>query len=60
MKEKIPKNSDSPKKVPRSLTNLLKLEMDLKKMNAELKKVVKKVKMLEVENSKLQKKLDKK
>jgi regulator of replication initiation timing len=60
LKEKIPKNSASPKKVPRSLTNLLKLETDLKKMNAELKKVVKKVKMLEVENSKLQKKLDKK
>ena len=29
-------------------------------MNTELKKVVKKVKILEVENSKLQKKLDKK
>ena len=60
MKEKIPKNSASPKKVPRSLTNLLKLETYLKKMNAELQKVVTKVTMLEVENSKLQKKLDKK
>ena len=50
----------SPKKVPRSLNNLLKVEQDLKKMNLELKKVVKKVKTLENENSKLQKKLNKK
>jgi len=49
----------SPKKVPRSLNNLLRVEQDLKKMNLELKKVVKKVKVLEKENSKLQKKLDK-
>ncbi|MDC3292112.1 hypothetical protein OAU56_02675 [Nitrosopumilus sp.] len=48
----------TPKKVPRSLNNLLKVEKDLKIMNVELKKVVKKVKTLEKENSKLQKKLD--
>ena len=60
LKEKTTTNNVSAKKVPRSLTNLLKLETDLKKMNTELKKVVKKVKILEVENSKLQKKLDKK
>jgi regulator of replication initiation timing len=61
LKEKTPsKNNVSAKKIPRSLTNLLKLETDLKKMNTELKKVVRKVKTLEVENSKLQKKLDKK
>ena len=60
LKEKTTTNNVSAKKVPRSLTNLLKLETDLKKMNVELKKVVKKVKILEVENSKLQKKLDKK
>ncbi len=60
MKEKTTTNNVSAKKVSRSLTNLLKLETDLKKMNIELKKVVKKVKTLEVENSKLQKKLDKK
>ena len=47
----------SPKKVPRSLSNLLKVEQDLKKMNLELKKVVQKVKTLEKENSKLQKNL---
>ena len=60
LKEKTTTNNVSAKKVPRSLTNLLKLETDLKKMNVELKKVVKKVKILEVENSKLHKKLDKK
>ena len=60
MKEKTSTNNVSTKKIPRSLTNLLKLETDLKKMNVELKKVVKKVKTLEVENSKLQKKLNKK
>jgi len=47
-------------KIPSSLINLLQVEKDLKKMNMELKKVVKKVKILEKENSKLQKKLDKK
>ena len=50
----------TPKKVPRSLNNLLQVEKDLKKMNVELKKVVKKVKTLEKENTKLQKKLDRK
>ena len=50
----------TPKKVPRSLNNLLKVEKDLKIMNVELKKVVKKVKTLEKENTKLQKKLDRK
>ena len=60
MKEKSTTNNIPTRKVPRSLTNLLKLETDLKKMNTELKKVVRKVKTLEVENSKLQKKLDKK
>ncbi len=60
MKEKTSTDNVSTKKIPRSLTNLLKLETDLKKMNVELKKVVKKVKTLEVENSKLQKKLNKK
>ena len=35
-------------------------EKDLKKMNADLKKVIKKVKTLEKENLKLSKKLDKK
>ena len=53
-------NNVSTTKVSQSLTNLLKVEKDLKKMNVELKKVVKKVKTLERENSKLQKKLDKK
>ena len=53
-------NNVSTKKVSQSLTNLLKVEKDLKKMNVELKKVVIKVKTLEKENSKLQKKLDKK
>jgi regulator of replication initiation timing len=60
LKEKTSTDNVSTKKIPRSLTNLLKLETDLKKMNVELKKVVKKVKTLEVENSKLQKKLNKK
>jgi len=60
LKEKTSTDNVSTKKFPRSLTNLLKLETDLKKMNVELKKVVKKVKTLEVENSKLQKKLNKK
>ena len=60
MKEKTSTDNVSTKKIPRSLTNLLKLETDLKKMNVELKKVVKKVKTLEVENSKLQKNLNKK
>ncbi len=61
MKEKLSSTNDVPtKKVTRSLTNLLKVEKDLKTMNIELKKVVKKVKTLEKENSKLQKKLDKK
>ena len=60
MKEKTSTDNVSTKKIPRSLTNLLRLETDLKKMNVELKKVVKKVKTLEVENSKLQKKLNKK
>jgi len=46
--------------VSRSLNNLLQVEIDLKKMNVELKKVVKKVKTLEKENSKLHRKLDKK
>ena len=50
----------SRKKISRSLNNLLQVEKDLKTMNIELKKVVKKVKTLEKENSKLQKKLDKK
>ena len=40
------------KKVPASLTKLLQSEKDLKNMNVELKKV----KTLEKENSKLQKK----
>ena len=53
-----PSKKISPKKGPRSLNNLLKGEQDLKKMNLELKKVVKKVKTLEKENSKLQKKLN--
>jgi len=53
-------NNVSTKKVSQSLTNLLKVEKDLKKMNIELKQVVKKVKTLEKENSKLQKKLVKK
>ena len=61
LNEKIPPRNKTPtKKVTRSLSNLLKVEMDLKKMNVELKKVVKKVKTLEKENSKLQKKLNKK
>ena len=61
MKEKLPSINNVPtKKVTRSLTNLLKVEKDLKKMNIELKKVVKKVQTLEKENSKLQKKLNKK
>ena len=61
MKEEIsPTNKVSTKKVTRSLSNLLKVEKDLKRMNIELKQVVKKVKTLEKENSKLQKKLDKK
>ena len=61
MKEEIsPTNKVSTKKVTRSLSNLLKVEKDLKKMNIELKKVVKKVKTLEKENSKLQNKLVKK
>ena len=61
MEEKVSTtNKVSTKKTTRSLTNLLKVEQDLKKMNTELKKVVKKVKTLEMENSKLQKKLDKK
>ena len=50
----------SRKKISRWLNNLLQVEKDLKTMNIELKKVVKKVKTLEKENSKLQKKLDKK
>ena len=61
MKEKLPSINNVPtKKVTRSLTNLLKVEKDLKTMNIELKKVVKKVKTLEKENSKLQKELNKK
>jgi len=36
------------------------VEKDLKKMNIDLKKVIKKVKILEKENFKLSKKLDKK
>tara|TARA_B110000438_G_scaffold171116_1_gene163496 strand:+ start:728 stop:913 length:186 start_codon:yes stop_codon:yes gene_type:complete len=61
LKEEMPPtNNTSTKKVTRSLSNLLKVEKDLKKMNIELNKVVKKVKTLEKENSKLQKKLDKK
>ena len=48
----------SVKKVPAYLTKLLQSEKDLKNMNVELKKVLKKVKTLEKENSKLQKKLD--
>jgi hypothetical protein len=36
------------------------VEKDLKKMNIDLKKVIKKVKILEKENLKLSKKLDKK
>ncbi|MDC0638092.1 hypothetical protein OAP30_01445 [Nitrosopumilus sp.] len=60
MKEKMESSKKiSPKKVPRSLNNLLKVEQDLKKMNLALKKVVKKVKTLEKENSELQKKLNK-
>jgi len=60
LKEKIESSKElSTKKIPHSLNNLLKVEQDLKKMNLELKKVVKKVKILEKENSKLQKKLDK-
>jgi len=51
---------DSGKKIPRSLNNLLNVENDLKKMNIDLKKVIKKVKILEKENLKLSKKLDKK
>ena len=61
MKEEIPPTNRIPgKKVTRSLSNLLKVEKDLKKMNVELKKVVKKVKTLEKENSKLQTKLNEK
>jgi hypothetical protein len=61
LKEKIPPTNNIPtKKVTRSLSNLLKVEKDLKKMNVELKKVVKKVKTLEKENSKLQTKLNEK
>ena len=60
MKDKISSSKNiSSKKVTRSLTNLLKVEKDLKQMNVELKKVVKKVKTLEKKNSTLQKKLDK-
>jgi hypothetical protein len=60
LKEKTESSKEPiPKKVPRSLNNLLKVEKDLKKMNLELKKVVKKVNTLEKENSKLQRKLDK-
>ena len=60
LKEKTESSKELiPKKVPRSLNNLLKVEKDLKKMNLELKKVVKKVNTLEKENSKLQRKLDK-
>ena len=56
MKEDIPAtNKITTKKITRSLSNLLQVEKDLKKMNVELKKVVKKVKTLEKENSKLQK-----
>jgi len=51
---------DSGKKIPRSLNNLLQVEKDLKKMNIDLKKVIKKVKILEKENLKLYKKLDQK
>ena len=31
---------DSAKKIPRSLNDLLRVEKDLKKMNADLKKVI--------------------
>ncbi|HJM79420.1 MAG TPA: hypothetical protein QF656_02665 [Nitrosopumilus sp.] len=60
MKEKTQTTDIPAKKIPRSLNNLIKVEKDLKNMNIELKKVVKKIKALEKENSKLQKKLDKK
>ena len=53
-------SKDSAKKIPRSLNDLLNVEKDLKKMNIDLKKVIKKVKILEKENLKLSKKLDKK
>jgi hypothetical protein len=60
LKEKTESSKEpSPKKVSRSLNNLLKVEKDLKKMNLELKKVVRKVNTLEKENSKLQRKLNK-
>ena len=55
-----PITKDSGKKIPRSLNDLLNVEKDLKKMNIDLKKVIKKVKILEKENLKLSKKLDKK
>ena len=55
-----PTTKDSGKKIHRSLNDLLNVEKDLKKMNIDLKKVIKKVKTLEKENLKLSKKLDKK
>ena len=47
------------KKIIKKINNT-NIENDSKKMNADLKKVIKKVKTLEKENLKLSKKLDKK
>jgi len=47
LKQKTEPNKTNDKKTPRSLNKLLQTEKDFKKMNSDLKKALKKIKILE-------------